>query len=220
MKNSIRQKILIPLIVLTSCISAIGYMFVSSYFSHLLAHELKLRTENLTDAIRRSIEIADNRHNLERIINAYGDSEGLALIILTKGSPAKVIASTKHKYLEEKTQELNNILDASQVDEVYKSKSAIFEHWLEKNTYIASIPVLLPPQQGEIRPTLAVLSVHNHNTKIVGSFVDSKIFWVFLFTAALVLMAALIYTLLNKLIIRSEERRVGKECRSRWSPYH
>ena len=21
-------------------------------------------------------------------------------------------------------------------------------------------------------------------------------------------------------IIRSEERRVGKECRSRWSPYH
>src|ERR1043166_6489701 len=25
---------------------------------------------------------------------------------------------------------------------------------------------------------------------------------------------------LNNFIIRSEERRVGKECRSRWSPYH
>ena len=24
----------------------------------------------------------------------------------------------------------------------------------------------------------------------------------------------------DKRIIRSEERRVGKECRSRWSPYH
>ena len=24
----------------------------------------------------------------------------------------------------------------------------------------------------------------------------------------------------NKQIARSEERRVGKECRSRWSPYH
>ena len=23
-----------------------------------------------------------------------------------------------------------------------------------------------------------------------------------------------------ELLIRSEERRVGKECRSRWSPYH
>ena len=25
---------------------------------------------------------------------------------------------------------------------------------------------------------------------------------------------------LNDIISRSEERRVGKECRSRWSPYH
>src|SRR2546430_7019089 len=25
---------------------------------------------------------------------------------------------------------------------------------------------------------------------------------------------------LSKMEIRSEERRVGKECRSRWSPYH
>ena len=25
---------------------------------------------------------------------------------------------------------------------------------------------------------------------------------------------------LEKILIRSEERRVGKECRSRWSPYH
>ena len=24
----------------------------------------------------------------------------------------------------------------------------------------------------------------------------------------------------NQVIARSEERRVGKECRSRWSPYH
>ena len=24
----------------------------------------------------------------------------------------------------------------------------------------------------------------------------------------------------NNLVNRSEERRVGKECRSRWSPYH
>ena len=26
--------------------------------------------------------------------------------------------------------------------------------------------------------------------------------------------------LIEHLIARSEERRVGKECRSRWSPYH
>ena len=30
----------------------------------------------------------------------------------------------------------------------------------------------------------------------------------------------LFYNLLYGLGVRSEERRVGKECRSRWSPYH
>ena len=28
------------------------------------------------------------------------------------------------------------------------------------------------------------------------------------------------YFKVNKNFTRSEERRVGKECRSRWSPYH
>ncbi len=31
---------------------------------------------------------------------------------------------------------------------------------------------------------------------------------------------ALISTQGNEEFVRSEERRVGKECRSRWSPYH
>ena len=30
----------------------------------------------------------------------------------------------------------------------------------------------------------------------------------------------MIFTALADAILRSEERRVGKECRSRWSPYH
>ena len=30
----------------------------------------------------------------------------------------------------------------------------------------------------------------------------------------------LVYDFLAEITMRSEERRVGKECRSRWSPYH
>ena len=33
-------------------------------------------------------------------------------------------------------------------------------------------------------------------------------------------LAALSFSLLSASMRRSEERRVGKECRSRWSPYH
>ena len=31
---------------------------------------------------------------------------------------------------------------------------------------------------------------------------------------------AVVYKARCRLLLRSEERRVGKECRSRWSPYH
>src|SRR2546422_10972786 len=34
------------------------------------------------------------------------------------------------------------------------------------------------------------------------------------------LMAGVAWLLLQDALVRSEERRVGKECRSRWSPYH
>ena len=37
--------------------------------------------------------------------------------------------------------------------------------------------------------------------------------------AALVTFAVLIFLIIY-ILVRSEERRVGKECRSRWSPYH
>ena len=34
------------------------------------------------------------------------------------------------------------------------------------------------------------------------------------------LVLGLLSTVIALLGVRSEERRVGKECRSRWSPYH
>src|SRR2546430_11176566 len=40
------------------------------------------------------------------------------------------------------------------------------------------------------------------------------------FKGALGKRALLVHLLLRLLGNRSEERRVGKECRSRWSPYH
>ena len=68
--------------------------------------------------------------------------------------------------------------------------------------------------------------------KVLGSVCTDKHYAVYLFMYIIITYAlennAAFNTLLknkNKLsaihfIRRSEERRVGKECRSRWSPYH
>ena len=35
-----------------------------------------------------------------------------------------------------------------------------------------------------------------------------------------IVVFAMLVVCLSAMVTRSEERRVGKECRSRWSPYH
>ena len=44
--------------------------------------------------------------------------------------------------------------------------------------------------------------------------------WLFHPDMAIPLVKSLIHSDLFRIAARSEERRVGKECRSRWSPYH
>ena len=51
--------------------------------------------------------------------------------------------------------------------------------------------------------------------KVITNFSD-----VSLWAIALVVGYVLIGAILLLRLARSEERRVGKECRSRWSPYH
>ena len=55
-------------------------------------------------------------------------------------------------------------------------------------------------------------------TGILNTFIRyGKLLFVFL---KMSLMAQLEYRINFAAGVRSEERRVGKECRSRWSPYH
>ena len=58
-------------------------------------------------------------------------------------------------------------------------------------------------------PYAALLDVNNHRI-IAGKLADTKIY-----PASMTKVMTLIVV-----SERSEERRVGKECRSRWSPYH
>ena len=54
----------------------------------------------------------------------------------------------------------------------------------------------------------------SHKRNEIGSFVEM---WMELES---VIQSEVSQKEKNKYSMRSEERRVGKECRSRWSPYH
>ena len=73
-------------------------------------------------------------------------------------------------------------------------------------------------------PKIATIRVWNGEKPIFSGIIDEQIMGVTKNGAMLKLIARSRAALLldNEAMpqVRSEERRVGKECRSRWSPYH
>ena len=59
--------------------------------------------------------------------------------------------------------------------------------------------------------TLLIVVIAGIDWGLVGLFGFDLVGWIFGYGS---FVARIVY------IVRSEERRVGKECRSRWSPYH
>ena len=74
--------------------------------------------------------------------------------------------------------------------------------------FYADLSPVVGSEQGGVRPVLIVQNEigNRHSPTVIAAAITSR------------LDKARLPTHIN--IRRSEERRVGKECRSRWSPYH
>ena len=72
--------------------------------------------------------------------------------------------------------------------------------------------------------TKKLLEIINEFSKVAGYKINAQKSLGFLYTndekSEREIKETLPFTIATKRIKRSEERRVGKECRSRWSPYH
>src|SRR6202011_6284726 len=87
--------------------------------------------------------------------------------------------------------------------------------------YVVRVPLALPGSRG--RSLCFVFSsrrrhiryIADWSSDVCSSDLSGKIYTQKDFTYIYVLDSGN-----NNILIRSEERRVGKECRSRWSPYH
>ena len=91
---------------------------------------------------------------------------------------------------------------------------------LENNIVVVVFPSIF--SQNKIGPLITnikqVLKIQNQKFQKIRQ--DDKV--IIVETADPVFVSSTINDLfgIKNIAIRSEERRVGKECRSRWSPYH
>ena len=83
---------------------------------------------------------------------------------------------------------------------------------MNKNTFTA-----VKLSKGEVNVyDFGTVKLHAYKT---NDFIDNEVFIVEKAGKAVILESPCFFDNIEELT-RSEERRVGKECRSRWSPYH
>src|SRR2546427_12784855 len=98
------------------------------------------------------------------------------------------------------SRQLEKTYDPHQVEERW------YRFWTERGYFHASVDHLGPPYSIVIPPPNITGSLHLGHA-LNNTLQDILIRWRRMQGR-------------NTLWVRSEERRVGKECRSRWSPYH
>src|SRR5258708_29348621 len=67
---------------------------------------------------------------------------------------------------------------------------------------------------------LPILSTCAPRTRSIGAYSHPDHLYLVLGAHVLKVLAGFFLLSCLVVVLRSEERRVGKECRSRWSPYH
>ena len=84
---------------------------------------------------------------------------------------------------------------------------------LNNNDYEEILEVLNKTGDGSINAEFIIVSSYENIQVINERYSGKKLYFLFNPCNSLNIIKEV-------LIVRSEERRVGKECRSRWSPYH
>src|SRR3989454_2217652 len=98
--------------------------------------------------------------------------------------------------------------------------------WGGPNRIYAAVKFVLYTMVGSALMLVAILALYYHHGVATGTFTfDVPVVTRWVVPAGLgqnlmFLAFALAFAIKVPLFPRSEERRVGKECRSRWSPYH
>src|ERR1035437_10704715 len=97
----------------------------------------------------------------------------------------------------------------------------IQHHFLtENNSAISERLGADTPRHADVRPDIRQMVMPRHSGEASIRSLAAKVYRLSL-SERLSLFAEHLYdVVMTQTSSRSEERRVGKECRSRWSPYH
>ena len=113
-----------------------------------------------------------------------------------------------------------NLHVEGQVSNISDDSTIAFQVWKEKQLVAASSNAPDKPISA-LQPGYGYINFNNNRWRSLGYFDRNQQVWITLAERADIRFLLAENVILKSVYpIRSEERRVGKECRSRWSPYH
>jgi len=201
MKNSLRTKFVVPIVVLTLALSMLGAYGINTFFSSSLRTQLKLRAEAHADSVRRTIEISDDTKINRRVVNAYGESKDVKLIILASGKDLIISLSTHNKYIGVKVEHLDDEIIYLQLHKAIIDRQPVYFFDEPGTRYIVTVPILLRPNIDNIVPVRSAVTVVLDARKTISEIKKSTLFWSSMFILTLITIIGIVYILLSRLVL-------------------
>ncbi|MBI1853162.1 MAG: PAS domain S-box protein [Planctomycetes bacterium] len=122
--RSLQAKVVVPLVLVGAVAGGTAVLFTNHFFSDRLEDQVRLRAENLANAVNDCGEITGNGPELIRIVNSLGGEQDVLLILVAAGDPPTVVACNRNAWIGKPVAALRGSEHARHFADVLESRSS------------------------------------------------------------------------------------------------
>jgi PAS domain S-box-containing protein len=208
--RSLRRKLLLPLLLIGAAFAAATVWSIYAQSQKRLAERLRQRTELIANLVNYAAENVSRSGELQNIVTAIGAEEGVNLIVVVGGHPARVLAATRNAWFGQALTELPVKEVAEDLKEAIQTRQSRHHLHLETDQFDFTSPILLSrPELADQSLTDGAVMVHLDPRATQAAIWQLTLQFSIAFITALLLFAALGYGLIHHFVLRPIYR-IGK----------
>lgn len=142
------HRILLPLLFAGVIGLGLLGLLISDYTEQAILHRVRQRSELIADSISFAAETVSHRGELHRFVSALGGTPEVTLIVVVGGQPSRVVACTRHEWLDQPIESLPLRAVREDLSEAIRSRTGQHHTHSASSEFDYSAPLLL--SQGDL----------------------------------------------------------------------
>ena len=203
--QSLRQKLLLPLIFIGIVLAVGAIFFAHLRFEQLLVEKLAVRAELVANTVNYAAEGLSREGELQRIVTSLGAEKEVNLIFVVEGTtPARILASNKLIFAGKPLDDLSDIELKGHIQGTLNSQVKV-EYFDEKSrNYEIAMPLLIsqPKSQDEKSLVSAVVFVQLDSKPTQTDVLRTIMQFTLLFSILFLALIGYSYVLLSHYVIK------------------